>query len=157
MKKNKISAIPAEGTVPVETADLQKDPARSWSVATRDHKRIRQWAEQYGAEPATGEATASGPATVHVNDGGTGIRFNFPGATRFRPISWDEWLEHFDRHGLVFVFEEDVADRAYQLWERRGNQHGRDRDDWFEAERQLRETGGGGARYRLVRQEPEDE
>jgi hypothetical protein len=86
-----------------------------------------------------------------VADGGAGIRFNFPGMSRFRPIGWDEWLENFDRHGLVFVYEEDVADRAYALWQARGQRHGHALDDWLEAERQLRDSNGIAAgRYRLV-------
>lgn len=76
-------------------------------VSTRDHEVIRRWAARHGAEPATGEATDSGPATVNVNDGGAGVRFNFPGAATFRPISWDEWLANFDRHLCVFVYETD--------------------------------------------------
>ena len=65
-------------------------------VFTRAHDFIRQWAETRHAAPATGEATPSGPQTVHVNDGGAGVRFNFPGAAAFRPISWEEWFENFD-------------------------------------------------------------
>jgi hypothetical protein len=78
-------------------------------VATRDHEVIRQWAARRQAEPATGEATASGPATVDVNDGGAGIRFNFPGVGLFRPISWDEWFSIFDRNAHAFVYENDPA------------------------------------------------
>lgn len=74
-------------------------------VGTRDTRLVRAWAEHQGAEPATGEATASGPATVFVNDQGSGLRFNFPGASRFRALTWDEWLAHFDAASLVFVFE----------------------------------------------------
>lgn len=74
-------------------------------AGTRDAALIRGWAEYHGAEPATGEATASGPATVSVNDQGSGLRFNFPGAARFREVTWDEWLGHFVTAGLVFVFE----------------------------------------------------
>ena len=66
---------------------------------------IRRWAARNRAEPATGEATASGPATIDINDGGVGIRFNFPAMARLRPISWEEWFEHMDRHHLVFVYE----------------------------------------------------
>jgi hypothetical protein len=80
------------------------------TLATRDHAVIRRWADRRQAEPATGEATESGPATLQVNDGGAGVRFNFPGFARFRPISWDEWLENFDRHALTFVYEELMAD-----------------------------------------------
>jgi len=126
--------------------------------STRDHDAIRRWAAAHHAEPATGEATVSGPATTAVNDGGAGIRFNFPGLGRFRPIGWDEWLEHFDAHRLVFVYEEQDADqvavRADQLFRARGGQDGGDRDDWFQAEHELRARAGGAApslRYRIVK------
>jgi hypothetical protein len=33
----------------------------------------------------------------------------------------------------------DIARRAYQLYERRGREHGRDWEDWFQAERELRQ------------------
>ena len=33
-----------------------------------------------------------------------------------------------------------IAVRAYQLWEENGRPDGTDREDWFEAERQLRAT-----------------
>ena len=36
---------------------------------------------------------------------------------------------------------EDVAHRAYELFLSRGGQHGRDLDDWLEAERQLGSNG----------------
>lgn len=39
------------------------------AVATREHALIREWAARHGAEPATGEATPSGPATINVKDG----------------------------------------------------------------------------------------
>ena len=80
-------------------------------MATDDHELIRQWAARHSAEPATGEATRSGPATRNVQDGGAGIRFNFPGVGAFRPITWDEWLQHFTQHDLLFVYEEDVPGR----------------------------------------------
>ena len=38
----------------------------------------------------------------------TGIRFNFPGAAQFRPISWEEWFDNFTRYDLMFVYENDV-------------------------------------------------
>ena len=34
--------------------------------------------------------------------------------------------------------EQDVARRAYELYEQRGGQDGRDWDDWFQAEQELR-------------------
>jgi hypothetical protein len=91
--------------VPVVTAEngagSQKGP-----VATRDHGVIRRWAARRRAEPATGEATASGPATADIQDGGAGIRFNFPGFARLRPITWEEWFDNFERHQLIFVYED---------------------------------------------------
>jgi hypothetical protein len=123
--------------------------------ATCDRDVIRHWARQHQAEPATGEATPSGPATVEINDGGSGLRFNFPGASQFRTISWAEWLEHFERHRLLFVYEESdseqIARRARELWQARGGRAGHDLDDWFEAEREL---GLPSARYQIVRDDP---
>ena len=124
------------------------------------HEAIRRWATEHQAEPATGEATESGPAKVVVNDGGGGMRFNFPGFTPFRPIDWDEWFAHFDRDHLLFVFEEQdtaqVATRADELSNARGSEPGHDREDWFQAERDLRQQAGGGSpsvRYRVVRED----
>jgi hypothetical protein len=37
---------------------------------------------------------------------------------------------------------EDIERRAYELYERRGGEHGLHDDDWLEAERQLREEAG---------------
>ncbi len=122
------------------------------ALSTRDHDLIRRWAERHHAEPATGEATASGGATVHVMDGGAGIRFNFPGFARFRPISWAEWFENFDLHQLTFVFEEEVADRAYEYWQTRGGGDGHDREDWLQAESELGRGGAAAARYRLIKE-----
>src|SRR6185436_1841302 len=125
--------------------------------STRDHASIRRWAAVHQAEPATGEATTSGPATVAVNDGATGIRFNFPGAARFRPIGWEEWLAHFDRHQLLFVYEEQDPDqisrRAHELFEARGRQGGGHLEDWLQAEQEMRRERGGGSasvRYSIV-------
>jgi hypothetical protein len=77
-------------------------------MATEDHDVIREWAARHDAEPATGEATRSGPGNVDVQDGGAGIRFNFPAAARFRPITWAEWFENFTQHDLMFVYEDDL-------------------------------------------------
>lgn len=136
-------------------ADQSVSRARLRALATKDHGVIRRWAERHHAEPATGEATASGPAAAHVTDGGAGIRFNFPGLARFRPIEWSEWFDNFDRHELTFVFEEEVADRAYEYWQARGGGDGRDREDWLQAEQDLGSPKGAAARYRLVK-EPAD-
>jgi hypothetical protein len=129
--------------------------------STRDHDAVRRWAATHHAEPATGEASPSGPATVAVNDGGAGIRFNFPGAARFRPIEWEEWLAHFEAHRLLFVYEEQdpdqIASRAHELFRGRADGEGTDRQDWFQAERDLQARAGGAApslRYRIVKSPP---
>jgi hypothetical protein len=86
-------------------------PIVEWS--TRDPAVIRKWARLHQAEPATGEATSSGRASsMRVDDGGSGLRFNFPGASRFREISWDEWFEHFGRHDLLFVCDDPDGESA---------------------------------------------
>lgn len=36
----------------------------------------------------------------------------------------------------------DIANRAYQIWEREGRPHGRDQDHWHSAERELGNTSG---------------
>jgi hypothetical protein len=128
------------------------------TVVTTDHADIKRWAASHRAEPATGEATASGPAVLDVNDSGPGIRFNFPGFARLRPITWEEWFDNFDRHDLLFVYEEQdtgqVAARAHARWEARGAEGGHDRDDWFNAEADLKRAAGGDSpsvRYRFVK------
>ena len=106
---------------PARRVDRQSSPMQPPGavVATDDHDLIREWAAGHDAEPATGEATASGPATLDVQDGGAGIRFNFPAAARFRPITWDEWFQNFTQHDLMFVHERDVPgqppNRRYRL------------------------------------------
>ena len=135
-------SVPPVGAVRVALPAVLKAATVSHCIATRDHALIRAWAARHRAEPATGEATASGPATIDVNDGSVGIRFNFPGVARFRPIDWDEWFAHLEQHHLVFVHEEETADRAYARWQARGGGHGLDREDWIQAERELRQSGG---------------
>jgi hypothetical protein len=100
--------LPEQGHIPAVRRDMPFAPS-SQVVFTRDHEVIREWAQRRQAEPATGEATASGPATVDVKDGGAGVRFNFPGTGTFRPIEWVEWFENFDRHQCAFVYDNDAT------------------------------------------------
>ena len=95
---------------PIRLVDRQSagEPQPGDVLATEDRELIREWAARHDAQPATGEATASGAATVNVQDGGAGIRFNFPAAAQFRPITWDEWFRNFTDHDLIFVYEKDV-------------------------------------------------
>ena len=106
------SLIPEEGPIALIDAATEDRFADIPVVATQDHDLIRQGATRRRAEPATGEATESGPSTMTVNDDGTGIRFNFPGIGRFRPIEWDEWFRNFDTYSLVFIYERDVRSRS---------------------------------------------
>ena len=101
--KSEGQLLPDHGNLPGTTSPT--GASDSDVIYTRDHATIREWAAKRGAEPATGEATRSGPATVNVNDGGAGIRFNFPAASPYRSIDWEEWFENFDRHGCAFVFD----------------------------------------------------
>ena len=42
-------------------------------------------------------------------------------------------------HVAIEPTHEDIARRAYQLYEERGGEHGRDWQDWLQAERELRQ------------------
>ena len=99
--------LPEGGPIALLTHEDERRHSEMPVVATRDHELIRRWAIRRQAEPATGEATESGPSTISVNDDGTGVRFNFPAVGRFRPIEWDEWFRNFDAYALVFVYERD--------------------------------------------------
>ncbi len=39
---------------------------------------------------------------------------------------------------MAGIGEEVIRRRAYEIWEQRGCQHGRDADDWFRAESEVR-------------------
>ena len=137
--------------------DPLRDRPGTRSSTTSDPAEICRWAARHGAEPATGQASPSGPSVRDVNDGDAGIRFNFPGFAPFRPITWDEWLEHFRQHDLLFVFDEEdsreVAELAHARWIARGEPEGSDWDDWFAAEVEVQLTAGTrpGFRYRLIK------
>jgi hypothetical protein len=97
--------VPEPDRVTMVTRDEPPTPGAT-ILATRDRVVICEWADLNCAEPATGEETASGPASaVKITDGGSGLRFNFPGVGPFRAISWDEWFDHFNRYDLTFVFD----------------------------------------------------
>ena len=102
------SLMPEDAPIARVDITTEKEHQPGDVVFTDDPALIRQWAARHAAEPATGEATPSGPATVTVTDGDAGIRFNFPAAGRFRPISWEEWFRNFHDHELLFVYEADT-------------------------------------------------
>ena len=64
-----------------------------------------------------------------------------------------------DRRAQPRMPPTDIADRAYELYQRRGGEHGQDMDDWLQAERELRTATQVPARDRDVlptRTAPED-
>jgi hypothetical protein len=95
--------LPRQGRAADVTKDGPEDTGAE-TVATRDRDVIRRWAERRHAEPATGEGV------LNVNDGGAPIRFNFPGAARFRDLTWDEWFHRFEQDHFTFVYEERAPD-----------------------------------------------
>ncbi len=70
------------------------------SKTTRDHDTIRAWAEERGGKP------------VKIVDQDM-IEIDFPGYSggdRFEQISWEDWFEVFDRHGLELLYQETTKD-----------------------------------------------
>ena len=68
---------------------------------TTDHDEIRRWAEERGGRPARVKGTGS--------DGDPGmLRIDFPGFAgeeSLEEISWDRWLEWFDRNNLALIID----------------------------------------------------
>lgn len=127
--RDELPPIPPEGAVIIGSG-VHAAPAGGRSLATRDREVIRQWAQRHSAEPALEDAA-----------GDAEIRFNFPALNRHRSVTWQEWFEVFEQRRLVFIYEEDVADRAHELWRNRGAEHGHDDADWLEAEQELQREG----------------
>ncbi len=50
----------------------------------------------------------------------------------------------------ITLTQDDVARRAYQLYEQRGGEHGHDWDEWFQAEREVRQCALHGVRNKSV-------
>lgn len=76
------------------------------SKTTTDHKAIKKWAEERGAQPACVRGTGN------KNDVGM-IRLDFPGYTgedKLQHIEWDEWFEQFENRKLALVYQEKTAD-----------------------------------------------
>ncbi|MBN1757661.1 MAG: DUF2934 domain-containing protein [Chitinispirillaceae bacterium] len=43
---------------------------------------------------------------------------------------------------MTIGIEDDIRKRAFDLYVKRGETHGKDQDDWFEAEKELRNRNG---------------
>ena len=52
--------------------------------------------------------------------------------------------------GFIVLSHDDIAVRAYALYRQRGGASGRDRDDWYRAERELKAEGEDAERRRRV-------
>ncbi|MEO3776192.1 hypothetical protein ABGB16_04900 [Micromonospora sp. B11E3] len=90
-----------------EVTSVDDEPERPGrSLVTTDHEVIRRWAEARGAVPATVDGTE--------HDGHPGVlRLDFPAGgreDRLREISWQEWLDTFDRRRLNFIYQEQRSD-----------------------------------------------
>ena len=75
------------------------------SQVTTDHDEIRRWAEQRGGRPAHVKRTGN------PDDPGI-LRIDFPGYSgedSLEGISWDEWFDKFDKHGLALLYQETTA------------------------------------------------
>ena len=74
------------------------------SLVTTDHAVIRQWAQSRKAVPATV------PGTEHGDHLGV-LRFDFPGYSgdTLTEVSWDEWLDTFDKRRLNFIYQEKLS------------------------------------------------
>ncbi|HLU44478.1 MAG TPA: hypothetical protein VKZ67_05595 [Natronosporangium sp.] len=75
------------------------------TLRTRDHDRIRAWAEQRGAKPATVAGTD------FDNELGV-LRLDFPGyhGSTLTEVSWEDWLRTFDERDLEFIYQEHTED-----------------------------------------------
>ena len=79
------------------------------SQVTTDHDEIRRWAEQRGGRPAHVKRTGN------PDDPGI-LRIDFPGYSgedSLEGISWDEWFDKFDKHGLALLYQETTANGQF--------------------------------------------
>jgi hypothetical protein len=72
----------------------------SSAVETRDHKKIREWAEARGGKPAQVKGTG----------GLLRIDFDEPEES-LEPISWDEFFSKFDESNIKFLYDPDKSSR----------------------------------------------
>ncbi len=85
------------------------------SVTTTDHDEIRQWVEARGGFPAHVRRTGSSAGDLGV------LRIDYPGFSgtdTLERVSWDEWLEAFDRNKLAFLYQDKRKSRFSKLVER---------------------------------------
>lgn len=80
--------------------------SKSDSKTTKDHSRIKKWAEDREGKPAVVESTSNS------SNGGGLLRINFPGYAEdnLKNISWEEFFRIFDENNLQFLYQEETND-----------------------------------------------
>lgn len=71
---------------------------------TRDHEKIRRWAEARGGRPATVKGTAEGDEAAGL------LRIAFDDDDKLETIEWQEFFDKFDEENLVFLYQERTKD-----------------------------------------------
>src|SRR3954469_6403645 len=83
---------------------LQERRVMSKANLTTDHKKIRHWAEERGAHPATVAASAK------KHEPGI-LRFDFePKDEALEEVSWEEFFEKFDSENLALLYQDKTQD-----------------------------------------------
>lgn len=80
--------------------------AKSDSKTTKDHTRIKKWAEDRDGKPSVVESTSNS------GKGGGLLRIDFPGYAEdnLKNISWEEFFRIFDENNLQFLYQEETKD-----------------------------------------------
>ncbi len=75
------------------------------SKRTRDHDKIKKWAEKRDGKPAIVKGTKSG-------DSSGLLRINFPGyeEENLENISWKEFFKTFEENDLDFLYQEKTQE-----------------------------------------------
>ena len=71
---------------------------------TRDHDKIRRWAEARGGRPASVKGTADADEAAGL------LRIAFDDDDDLETIEWQEFFDKFDEEGLVFLYQERTKD-----------------------------------------------
>jgi hypothetical protein len=75
-------------------------------IKTKDHEKIRRWAEERAGKPAvvagTEEEVPGG--VLRIDFGARELDENLC------EVTWDNFFQTFDQHGLRFVYEEATDD-----------------------------------------------
>lgn len=80
--------------------------AMSSAKETRNHKEIQQWVESHKGVPAVIDSTND----KNKDEGILRIKFDDDN-DNLEEISWEEFFEKFDEHGLTFLYQDDKKSR----------------------------------------------